>query len=219
LFLVRDAVFRRIAARTGEARAFDTIEDDDSRVIIAGFGRFGQIIGRVLSLKRIRFTALDTSAAQVDFVRRFGNRIYYGDPSRVDLLRAARADKAEVMVLAVDDLAASMKTLETVKHHFPHLKVVARARNRQHAYALIGAGVELVIRETFHGSLEAARLTLEELGLPSGDAREVVWQFAEYDEEQVRRAAPLRDDFEALLASAREYTAELERLFDADARS
>ena len=218
LFLARDAWFRR-QARTGEAREFDTIEDDDSRVIIAGFGRFGQIVGRVLSVKRIRFTALDSSPAQVDFVRRFGNRIYYGDPSRVDLLRAARADKAEVFVLAVDDMAASLRTLETVKNHFPHLRVVARARNRQHAYALLGAGVERVIRETFHGSLEAARMTLEDLGMPSSDAGEVIWQFAEYDEARVRQMAPMRDDMDALIASAREYTAELERLFDADARS
>jgi len=219
LFLARDAWFRRQAAKTGAAREFDTIEDDESRVIIAGFGRFGQIVGRVLSVKRIRFTALDASPAQVDFVRRFGNRIYYGDPSRVDLLRAARADKAEILVLAVDDMEASLRTLETVKNHFPHLRVVARARNRPHAYALLGAGVERVIRETFHGSLEAARMTLEELGMPSTDAGEIIWRFAEYDEERVRRMAHLRDDMDALMASAREYTAELERLFDADARS
>jgi glutathione-regulated potassium-efflux system ancillary protein KefC len=219
LFLARDALFRRIDARTGETREFDTIEDDDSRVIIAGFGRFGQIVGRILSLKRIRFTALDASPAQVDFVRRFGNRIYYGDPSRVDLLRAARADKAEVFVLAVDDVEASLRTLETVQRNYPHLRVVARARNRPHAYALIGAGVDLVIRETFHGSIEAARKTLEELGMPSADAREVARQFAEYDEEQIRRVAHLRDDLDALILSAKEHTAELERLFDADARS
>jgi monovalent cation:proton antiporter-2 (CPA2) family protein len=218
LFLARDAWLRRLE-RSGEAREFDTIEDDDSRVIIAGFGRFGQIVGRVLSVKRIRFTALDASPAQVDFVRRFGNRIYYGDPSRVDLLRAARADKAEIFVLAIDDMEASLRTLETVKHHFPHLRIVARARNRPHAYALLGAGVDQVIRETFHGSLEAARITLEELGMPTTDASEVIWRFAEYDEERVRSMVHLRDDLDALMASAREYTAELERLFDADARS
>ena len=122
-------------------------------------------------------------------------------------------------MLAIDDMEASLRTLETVKNHFPHLRIVARARNRQHAYALLGAGVERVIRETFHGSLEAARMTLEELGMPSSDAGEVIWQFAEYDEERVRQMAPMRDDLDALIASAREYTAELERLFDSDARS
>ena len=218
LFIVRDAVFARLAARgDAERREFDVIEDEHSRVIIAGFGRFGQIIGRVLSLRRISFTALDASPTQVDFVRRFGNRIFYGDASHVDLLRAAGAENADLFVLAIDDMETSMRTLETVQRNFPNLRVIARARNRQHAYALLGAGVERVIRETFHGSVEAARVALEDLGLPAGDARDVVWEFAERDEEQVRQSFHLRDDLDALIAAAREYTTQLESIFEADA--
>lgn len=218
LFIVRDAAFARLAARgDGEPREFDVIEDDHSRVIIAGFGRFGQIVGRVLSLRRISFTALDASPTQVDFVRRFGNRIFYGDASHVDLLRAAGAENADLFVLAIDDMETSMRTLETVQRNFPNLRVIARARNRQHAYALLGAGVERVIRETFHGSVEAARVALEDLGLPAGDARDVVWEFVERDEEQIRQSFHLRDDLDALIAAAREYTGQLESLFEADA--
>ena len=215
LFKARD----KLLARRGktETRAYDEIhEDEGSRVIIAGFGRFGQVIGRILRLKKIRFTALDASAEHVDFLRRFGNKIYYGDASRADLLRAARADDASVFVLAIDDFEASMKTLRVVQESFPHLKVVARARNRQHAYALFGAGVELVVRETFAGSVEASRLTLEELGFPAADAKRTVRKFAEYDEAQVRRVAPLRDDEKAQIESAKKYAHELERIFEED---
>lgn len=218
LFLARDAHLRRSAARAAGERPFDEVPDDGSRVIIAGFGRFGQIVGRMLRLERIPFTALESNATHVDFIRRFGNRIYYGDASRVDLLRAAHADRAELFVLAIDDIEASMRTVHVVQQHFPHLKIIARARNRQHAYALLAAGINVVIRENFAGSLEAARATLEELGLPPSDARESVRRFAEYDEEMVRKLFALRNDEKALIASAREYGAELERLFERDAR-
>jgi len=217
LFLARDAHQRRAAAR-GEPRAFDEIQDDGSRVIIAGFGRFGQIVGRVLRLKRIPFTALEVNATHVDFVRRFGNRIYYGDASRVDLLRSAGADRAELFVLAIDDIEASMRTAHVVQQNFPNLKIVARARNRQHAYALLAHGINVVIRENFAGSLEAARVALEELGLSSSEASQAVTRFAEYDEAMVRKMFALRNDEKALVASAKEYAAELERLFEQDAR-
>ena len=215
LFLARDRITARLAA--ADRRSFDQIYDEGSSVIIAGFGRFGQIIGRVLRLKRIAFTALDASPTHVDFVRRYGNQIYYGDASRVDLLRAAGAERARLIVLAIDDMDASMRTLHVVQSHFPNLTIVARARNRQHAYALLDAGVTNIIRETFAGSLDAARITLEALGLPSDNAREAVRRFGEYDEAQVRRAFVLRHDEKALVASAKQYGAELERIFEEDA--
>jgi glutathione-regulated potassium-efflux system ancillary protein KefC len=218
LFKLRDRFHEHLAKR-GEKREFDAIEDDGSRVIIAGFGRFGQVIGRVLRLKKIPFTALDASATHVDFLRRFGNKIYYGDASRVDLLRAARADHAQVFVLAIDDFEASMKTLKVVQESFPHLRVVARARNRQHAYALLGAGVEHVIRETFAASIEASRVTLEELGVHVNDAKRTVRTFAKYDEEAVRQTFALRDDEKALIASSKQYAAELERILEEDERA
>ena len=218
LFKLRDRISERLEQR-GVKREFDDVQDDGSRVIIAGFGRFGQVIGRILRLKRVPFTALDASATHVDFLRRFGNKIYYGDASRVDLLRAARADHASVFVLAIDDFESSMKTLKVVQESFPHLRIVARARNRQHAYALLGAGVEHVIRETFAGSIEASRLTLEELGFLAADAKRTTRTFAKYDEEVVRRTFAMRDDEKALIASAKQYSAELERILEEDERA
>ncbi|MDO9017855.1 MAG: monovalent cation:proton antiporter-2 (CPA2) family protein [Deltaproteobacteria bacterium] len=218
LFKLRDEALRRLDAG-GVARAFDAIEDEGSRVIIAGFGRFGQVVARVLRLKRVAFTALDASATHVDFVRRFGNKIHYGDASRVDLLRAAGAERAKVFVLAIDEFEASMRALKTVQANFPHLRVVARARNRQHAYALLGAGVETVIRENFAGSLDAARATLEELGVTHADARATVKKFGRYDEEMVRKTYVHRDDEKALIESAKRYGDELERIFQQDEAS
>lgn len=217
LFIGLDALLRRLAK--SDERAFDEIHDEGSRVIIAGFGRFGQIVGRMVRLMRIRFTALDVNATQVDFLRKWGNKIYYGDAARVDLLRAAGAERAEVFVLAIDEMEASLATVKVVQQHFPHLKIVARARNRQHAYALLGLGIENVLRETFAASVEAGELTLEALGISSGAAREAARTFADYDEAQVRKVYHLRDDEEALLQSAKQYAAELRRIFEEDSRN
>ena len=140
-------------------------------MIIAGFGRVGQIVGRVLRMRRISFTALESSVAQVDFVRRFGNKVYYGDASRLEVLHAAGAARAEVFVLAMDDIDASVRTAELVRRHFPNLKIMARARNRQHALRLMDLGVRYFIRETYLSSLDLAQHTLEALGLARADAR------------------------------------------------
>jgi glutathione-regulated potassium-efflux system ancillary protein KefC len=217
LFVVRDRVLARLA--TKGLRPFDEIPDEGRGVIIAGFGRVGQIVGRILRLKGLPFTAIDANAQQIDFVRRFGGEAYYGDASRPDLLRSAGAERAELFVLAIDDMESSLATLKTVHQHFPHLKVVARARNRQHAYALLGMGVDAVVRENFAGSLEMAERALEELGVDAADARHVVQQFGVYDEAQVRKMYTQRDDEKALIESAKQYTAELERLFTEDARA
>lgn len=219
LLLLDDRRRARAAKKVDAARDFDTIADEHSPVIIAGFGRFGQVVARLLRLSKLSFTALDASAQHVDFVRKFGNRIYYGDASRVDLLRAAGAERARVFVLAIDDFETSMRTLDVVQRAFPHLRVVARARNRQHAYALLGAGVEHVIRETFAASAEAGQLVLEQLGIPSSSARETVRRFVEYDEDAVRESFHLRDDEAALIKTAREYAKQLEQIFEADARA
>jgi monovalent cation:proton antiporter-2 (CPA2) family protein len=218
LFTLRDKVQARIR-RGAPKREFDTIQEEGSQVIIAGFGRFGQIVGRILRLRRIAFTALDSNAEHIDFVRKFGNKIYYGDASRIDLLRAAKAESARVFVLAIDDFEASMRTLHVVQQNFPHLRIVARARNRQHAYALLGAGVTDVIRENFAGSIEAAQTTLEALGFTAPDARATVKRFSEYDDQMVRKMYVHRDDEKVLIESAKKYAAELERIFETDERA
>jgi glutathione-regulated potassium-efflux system protein KefB len=120
--------------------------EQDTPVIIAGFGRFGQVVGRILRARGIPFTAMDADPVQIDFLKRFGNKVFYGDASRLDLLRAARADKARVFVLAIDDVQSSVRTAREVQEHFPHLIIFARARNRTHAYQLMELGIQHVMR-------------------------------------------------------------------------
>jgi glutathione-regulated potassium-efflux system ancillary protein KefC/glutathione-regulated potassium-efflux system protein KefB len=159
-----EALARRRKAAQAPSDQYDRMESEEPRVIIAGFGRFGQIVARVLRARRIRFTALEINQAQVDFVRSFGNKLYYGDASRLELLRAAGAEQAEVLVLAIDDVEASLRTAEMVRRHFPRLRILARARNRQHVFRLMEAGVEEIWRETLGSSLEVAGATLVALG-------------------------------------------------------
>ncbi|MEO6968053.1 MAG: monovalent cation:proton antiporter-2 (CPA2) family protein [Rhodanobacteraceae bacterium] len=200
-------------------REFDAIDAAVPRVIIAGFGRVGQIVARLLRAHHIPFTALESSVEQVDLSRRFGGtEIYFGDPSRMELLRAAQADKAEVFVLATDDPEANVRTARIVRRLFPHLKIIARARNRQHAFRLMDmTSPEGVVRETFHSSLKMARLTLEALGFAPEAAQMRVDTFREHDEQLLRDQHLVYDDETKLVQTSREAYAELERLFDADA--
>ena len=204
---------------TEEPRSFDKIEHAGGRVLIAGFGRFGQIIGRVLRMRKIPFTALEASVAQVDFVRRFGNLVYYGDASRLDLLESAGAADAEVLVLAIDDIEASVRTAEMVRKHFPQLKILARARNRQHALRLMDLGVRYIIRETYLSSLDMARHTLESLGVTRAEARTSIDRFMAHDEQMLQSQLAIRDDEQKLIQSAQMAARELEQLFEGDRSS
>ncbi len=161
LLVLHDALFKM---KEADDRPFDTPIELYPKVIIAGFGRFGQIVGRILRAKSISFTALEASQTQVDFLRRFGNQVFYGDASRLEMLRAAHADNAEIFVLAIDDVEASVKTAELIRKHFPHLKIFARARNRQHAFRLMDLEVRYTIRETL-------RLQPGNVRKGAGDAR------------------------------------------------
>ncbi|MDH3596312.1 MAG: monovalent cation:proton antiporter-2 (CPA2) family protein [Rhodospirillales bacterium] len=198
---------------------FEAPSGEENQVIIAGFGRFGQIVARILRAKRIGFTALEGSQEQVDFVRRYGNKIYYGDPSRLDLLHAAKAEQAVVFVLAIDEVEASLRTAETVRKHFPDLKIYARARNRKHAYQLMDLGVAVIQRETFLSSLDIARSVLEGLGLPDYEADRVVKKFREHDERRLYAHYGLHDDEQKMIDLAKEAAEELEELFAQDAEA
>ncbi|MFH1601057.1 MAG: monovalent cation:proton antiporter-2 (CPA2) family protein [Pseudomonadota bacterium] len=193
----------------------DDIDHDHPRVIIAGFGRVGQIVGRMMRAQKIPFTALENSADQVDVSRRFGTKIYYGDPARADLLRAAHADRAEVFVLTTDDPDANVRTARLVKRMYPHLKVFARARNRQHAFRLMDLDAE-VTRETFHSSLVMGRKVMEALGVPAEEAGRNTERFRQHDELLLRRQHLVYDDEAALVASSQEALVDLETLFEAD---
>jgi glutathione-regulated potassium-efflux system protein KefB len=200
------------------AREYDRIEADAPRVIIAGFGRVGQIIARVLRAQGIAFVALEHSADQVDVSRRFGTvNLFFGDPTRPELLRAAQAASAEVFVLATDDPEANLRTARLVKRQYPHLKIIARARNRQHVFRLLDLGVDDPVRETFHSSLKMTRKTLEALGLSQELAADRVERFRRHDEELLHRQALVYDDETRLIQSTRDALLDLQQLFDADA--
>ena len=213
LLSLHDRLFRE---REAEGPPDDIPEDLNPRVIIAGFGRFGQIVGRILRARRITFTALEHNQRQVDFIRRFGNRIFYGDASRLELLRAAHAQDAEVFILCIDDVEASVRTAELVMRHFPNLKILARARDRQHAFRLMDQGVPHIIRETYGSSLELSMQALEALGLPKHDAVDTVRRFRLLDEATLQRQHAIRDDEKKLIESAQESAQQLEHLFESD---
>ena len=217
LIALADRVARRMAP-DATLPLFDRIEPGEPRVLIAGFGRFGQIVARVLRARRIPFTALEVSQAQIDFVRRFGNKLYYGDASRLEVLRAAGAGRAQVLVLAIDDVEASVRTAVLVRRHFPQLRVLARARNRQHAFRLMDAGVAEIWRETLASSLEVAEAALVAIGTPRDTAAAQVRRFRAHDEETLLAQAAVKDDETKLVATAQASAQQLEGLFEADAR-
>ncbi|MGH8459774.1 MAG: NAD-binding protein, partial [Nevskiales bacterium] len=187
-------------------------------VIIAGFGRVGQIIARILRARKIGFTALESNAEQVDFVRRFGSKTYYGDASRIELLRAAKAGQAKLFVLAIEDIEHSLRTAQTVRRHFPDLRIIARARNRQHVYRLMDLGVGVINRDTYLSSLDMAGKVLQELGLSEDEATRSVRRFREHDEELLQRNYAFHDDEAKLADLAKRAAQELEELFEQDAR-
>lgn len=202
-----------------EKREFDTIVTDSPRVIIAGYGRMGQIVARMLRAQGIPFVALDHSVEQIDLVQRFGkwSELFYGDPARPELLRAAQADKAEVFVLAVDDPEASLRTARVVRRMYPDLKIIARARNRQHVWRLMDLGVEMPVRETLYSSLKMTRQTLEALGTTPEVAADQVERFRRQDADLLKRQYLVYDDDARIVQTTREALADLEQLYQADA--
>ncbi len=197
-------------------RDFDRVDGIQPRVIIAGFGRVGQIVARILTSHRIPFAALERDAEQVDFVRRFGNQVFYGDATRLDLLRAAQADKAEIFVIATENPEENLRTARILKRHFPHLKVYARARNRQHVFRLMDLNVDEIVRDTFFSSLEIARHVLLALGYDEATAKEHLRRFREHDERVLANQYPVYDDEAALLQTTQEARDDLQRLFEVD---
>ncbi|EMO6638137.1 glutathione-regulated potassium-efflux system protein KefC [Citrobacter freundii] len=157
---------------TSEEREADEIDEEQPRVIIAGFGRFGQITGRLLLSSGVKMVVLDHDPDHIETLRKFGMKVFYGDATRMDLLESAGAAKAEVIINAIDDPQTSLQLTEMVKEHFPHLQIIARARDVDHYIRLRQAGVDMPERETFEGALKTGRLALEGLGLGRYEARE-----------------------------------------------
>ncbi len=208
----------RLAGAAGAGRPkrpYDDIEDHHPQVLVAGFGRFGQIVARLLLAQRIPFVAIEHDAEQVDFVRRFGNKIYYGDPARPDLLRAAGAANVRVFVIAVDQVESSLRTVRVIRRHYPDAKVFARARDRRHAWQLMDLGAT-VMRETFLSSLEMGRDVLVALGVAPETAAAYAQRFRDHDERLLASQYLVHDDEDALRQTAADARAELEQLFEAD---
>ena len=210
-------LFKLIPAKqTENKRAFDKMEDDAPEVIIAGLGRFGQIIARILTANRMHFTALDKDPSHVDFLRQFGNKIYFGDATRLDLLQAAGLDKARVLVVAVDDIEDSLAIIQNVQEVRPDIKLIVRAHNRFHAYRIMDFNVQFVIRETLESSLHAARETLQLLGFTESQALEKIDTFRQHDEKLLKRSFQHQDNMDELKRIAAQGRKELAELFKSD---
>lgn len=204
--------------REERKREWETPEESEPRVIIAGFGRFGQIVARILHARRIPFTALELNPEQVELAKRFGNKVHYGDPTRLELLRAARVDRARVFVLALDDVQDSLRLAQTLHDNYPHLTIFARARNRAHAYQLMELGISHIYRELFDSSLEMTRGVLRSLGFEPKEANHIVERFRENDEERLRAGFGSHHDLEEMIVQAKESARELEALLEEDRR-
>lgn len=188
-------------------------EPQNEAVIIAGFGRYGQIVGRLLYANGITPTVLDHDAEQIEAMRRFGWPVFYGDATRLDLLRVAGAEKARLLVLAVDDVDQSIEIAKMAREHFPQLALVARARNVQHLYALRDAGVTLVERETLDAALMSGRSALELLGWEPHHARTLALRFRRRNLAQVLSMAPHWKDEAKLITAAKQGRRQLEEQF------
>jgi voltage-gated potassium channel Kch len=195
---------------------FDTIESADAPVIICGFGRMGQIVGRVLRMHGIAFTALERDPGQVDVVRRFGNKVYFGDPSRPSLLRAAGAEQAKLLIVAQADMEATLRVIDMAKRNFPALKILARARNRRHAHLLMDRDVDLIVRETFYSALHMAEESLLALGISPDDAKRSVNLFEAHDTRNLLDSHSIYQDEKQLIQNTQQATQELLTLFEAD---
>ncbi len=216
LFAGSEAILRK---RPAPEPVYDTIDAGATSVIICGFGRFGQIVGRVLRMYGISFTALERDAGQVEVVRRFGQKVYFGDPTRPDMLRAAGAEQAKLLIVALDDPPAVVRVVEVAKRDFPNLAILARARNRWFAHLLMDRDVEGQVRDTFFSSLELARIALITLGVDADAAARAVTVFREQDEKNLEETHAFYRDEQQMIQSQQQAAEELASLFEADRSS
>lgn len=207
----------RFVAQADDREA-DEIDDNENPVIIAGFGRFGQIVGRLLLANGCQITVLDHSPAQIELLRRFEWKVFYGDASRIDLLYASGAERARLLVIAIDDREKILEIVELARKHFPQLKILARAIDRRHAYELIRHGVDVIQRETFGSALDMGVEALKLLGVRSYRAHRAAQTFKHRDEEALHDVAATEGDDTVILARSRQLAKDLEQLLQSDER-
>jgi Kef-type K+ transport system membrane component KefB/Trk K+ transport system NAD-binding subunit len=207
---------KQIAKTPENIEKFDTSE---SEALILGFGRFGQVTGRILAANQIRFTALDKNAEHIEFVKKFGNQVYYGDASRAEVLEAAGISKVRTVIVAIDDPKMSQAIVEFIVHHYPKITIIARAHNRNDYLALKAAGAHSVVRELFAGALEAATEALHALGYSDGQAMQKAETFKQHDESLLNKQAKVLGDSEKVIEIGRQGREELEAIFQQDQRA
>ncbi|MEZ5547754.1 MAG: monovalent cation:proton antiporter-2 (CPA2) family protein [Pseudomonadales bacterium] len=218
ILLLYEKIMRKVS-QPAEVPAYDiinTAETADSKVVLAGFGRFGQIISRILRTQHIRFTAIEIDPGHVDFVRRLGNQVYYGDASNKTLLEVANTKKAEIFVLAVGNVENSIKIAELVRREFSNVRLFARARTRKHEMRLRALGAEVIIRDTLLSSMYLAEKTLTALGFTPEQAATAKERFYAHDCATLDKQFAYREDQQMLIQTSRESAQELERLFSED---
>jgi glutathione-regulated potassium-efflux system ancillary protein KefC len=185
-------------------------EPQEAPIIIAGFGRYGQIIGRMLAAQGIGATVLDHDADMIEAARSFGYKVFYGDATRLDLLRTAGAELAKVLVIAVDDKDQSLAIIDLAREHFPHLELVARAKDVTHWNELRDRGVMRVEREVFESSLRSARTVLEVLGFAPHEARSHAMRFRRHNLELFEQMYPHHKDRAKVIAVIKQGRQQLE---------
>jgi voltage-gated potassium channel Kch len=208
--LANDKLSRALSRRAEPE--FDKIDGENPEVIIAGFGRFGQIFGRILRAQGIPFVAIDHDADQIDLVRRFGSKVYYGDASRKDILESAGAASAKYIILAIDNVEMSVKAAEIIKQNYPNLKIFARARNRNHVFDLMNLKVDFVKRETFDSSVYFVKDLLLDMGFKEDLAGRIVEKFKIHDEIMMKRQFLVREDAPSMLSVSKQGVELLEQV-------
>jgi voltage-gated potassium channel Kch len=197
---------------------YDVITNENPEIIIAGFGRFGQIFGRILKSQNIPFVAIDHDASQVDSLRKFGHKVYFGDASRRDILETAGVARAKYFILAIDDMEQSLTTAQTLREHFPHIKIFARARNRGHVFEFMELGVTQIKRETFDASLSFVGDLLREMGHTAERAQSIVERFRVHDEVMMAEQYKVRTDENMYVSVATQGQAQLAQVMEQDSQ-
>jgi len=219
VLMAYDLVMARRECKDNKPDA-DAIEPNEDHVIIAGFGRFGQIVGRFLNANGIKLTVLDHDPDQIEVLRRFGFKVFYGDATRADLLRAAGAARARALVVAIDDIEDSLALVETVRRDYPDLQIFARARNVTHWYQLMDRGVSMIERETFESALQLGRTVLTAgLGHNAYRIRQAAFKFRRHNIANVHAVYPYYRDREQYVSMAKQAREELEEMIARDRRA
>lgn len=216
LFVINEKLVLPRLGGQQQARPHDAIDHAEGKAILVGFGRFGQIVGRLLRMNGFEITVLEHDAQQVDLVRSFGHKVFYGDAARIDLLDAAGIADATLLVLAIDDHERMLQTIEQVKRHHPSVKILARAAGRREAAELIHAGADHIERETFDSALSMGRQALTIMGFRAYQAQRAAKLFKHHDEKSLYALSEVLEDDRKYITMAKQHAVDLEKVLRSD---